>query len=29
VTYNPYTGWGMGFSYSFGFITVGVAFGGG
>jgi hypothetical protein len=29
VTYNPYTGWGMGFSYSFGFITVGIAFGGG
>jgi hypothetical protein len=29
VTYNPYTGWGMGFSYSFGFLTVGIAFGGG
>lgn len=29
VSYNPYTGWGMGFSYSFGFITVGIGFGGG
>ena len=29
VSYNPYTGWGMGFSYSTGFMTVGVHFGGG
>ena len=29
VSYNPYTGWGMGFSYSTGFLTVGVHFGGG
>jgi len=29
VTYNPWTGWGMGFSYSSGFMTVGVHFGGG
>jgi hypothetical protein len=29
VSYNPWTGWGMGFSYSWGFMTVGIAFGGG
>lgn len=29
VAYNPYTGWSMGFSYSNGFMTVGVGFGGG
>lgn len=29
LTYNPYTGWGMGVSYSFGFLTVGIGFGGG
>jgi len=29
VSYNPYTGWGMGYSYSSGFMTVGVHFGGG
>ena len=29
VHYNPWTGWGMGFSYSWGFMTVGVAFWGG
>jgi hypothetical protein len=29
VSYNPYTGWGMGFSYSVGFMTIGIAFGGG
>lgn len=29
VSYNPYTGWGMGFSYSSGFMTAGVRFGGG
>jgi hypothetical protein len=29
LTYNPYTGWGMGFSYSNGFMTVGMSFGGG
>ena len=28
VTYNPYTGWGMGFTVSNGFLTVGVGFGG-
>ena len=29
VHYNPWTGWGMGFSYSWGFMTMGVAFWGG
>lgn len=29
VSYNPYTGWGMGFTYSNGFLTIGVGFGGG
>ncbi|HEU4619636.1 MAG TPA: carbohydrate-binding family V/XII [Gammaproteobacteria bacterium] len=29
VSYNPYTGWGMGFTYSTGFLTIGVGFGGG
>ncbi|MFM8560113.1 MAG: carbohydrate-binding family V/XII, partial [bacterium] len=29
VAYNPYTGWSMGFSYSNGFMSVGVGFGGG
>ena len=28
VSYNPYTGWGFGFSVSNGFMTVGVSFGG-
>jgi hypothetical protein len=28
VTYNPYTGWGYGFTASNGFVTVGVGFGG-
>jgi hypothetical protein len=29
VSYNPYTGWGMGFTYSNGFLTIGVGLGGG
>jgi hypothetical protein len=29
VSYNPWTGWGFGFTYSTGFMTVGVSFGGG